>query len=143
MTTQRMDVGLMLSYPIGQVASKADLAGKPVQTLMPTVSTTTAAAWGTVATIAPGTLSPGTYAVSKVFCYSATGKAFKLSGITNFGSLTPGGPIGHTICHRSNLFDFAELDECPVFPSSETLTIELLTVSAETPVLAIEVVKLS
>lgn len=132
----------MLSYEVGRSATKSELAGKPTQILMPTVSTTTAAAWGQVASIAPGTLSPGTYAVSKVFCYSATGKAFKLSGITNFNSLTPGGPIAHTIAHRGALFDFADFDACPVFPSSETLSIELLTVSAETPVLAIEVVKL-
>lgn len=140
MTTQRIDCGLIIDYPnVGKTVTKAELSGKPVQILQPTVSTTAAAVWGTAATISPGTLNPGLYAVEKVNIYSATGKAFKLS----HGDfvLSPGGPIGHTICHKSNEFSFADFDACPVFDSRETLNIDLLTVSAETPVITIFLVK--
>lgn len=142
MTTQRMDVGIIMSYPVGQSATKADLAGKPVQHLVPTVVTTGAAVWQQVATIAPGTLAPGKYAVSRVICYSATGKAFRLTH-SDFQGLKPGGRIGYAICQKKNVFDFGDFDECPIFDASETLGIDLLTVSAETPVLAIEVVKVA
>lgn len=146
MTTQRVDAYLIMSYPVGESVPKSALAGKQVISLSSaegtlTVATTAAAAWGEVATIAPGKLAPGRYAVSKFICYSATGKAFRLTNV-GFYNLKPGGPIGQTICHKKNVFDFGDFDECPVFDASTTLGIELLTVSAETPVVTIELVQL-